>query len=147
MEKSGSKGTVITGKERFADELRFLALGIFGGSLYFLFKNTALEYSTASNVSILVGSAPVSFNAEVMGNPIVWGNLIYLGLVASLLCFVAWNYAIERIGATRTTNLIYAQSIITMLIAALVLGERITFMAIAGAITLTAGMILAIRKQ
>lgn len=250
LEKSDSKVTVATRKERFANELRFFALGVFGGSLYFLLENTALEYSTASNVSILVGSAPlltgivvggvyreerlssrqwvgslisftgmamvvlngqlvlhlnplgdslaigaalswafyslifrkvsekfsvifvtrkvfgyglltmmvyllavrgisapISFNAAIMGKPIVWGSLIYLGLVASLLCFVAWNYAIKRLGATRTTNLIYVQSILTMLIAALVLGERITFMAIAGAITLIAGMVLAIRKQ
>lgn len=250
LEKSGRKSTAITRKERFADELRFLALGVFGGSLYFLLENTALKYSTASNVSILVGSAPlltgivvgsvyraerlsarqwvgslisfigmamvvlngqlvlhlnplgdslaigaalawafyslifrkvsdkfsvifvtrkvfgyglltmmvyllavrgfrapISFNAAIMGNPIAWGTIIYLGLVASLLCFVAWNYAIKRLGATRTTNLIYGQSIMTMLIAAIVLGERITIMAIAGAIALIAGMALAIRKQ
>lgn len=250
LNKSGREGTIITGKERLVYELRFLALGIFGGSLYFLLENTALEYSTASNVSILVGSAPLLtgivvgsvykeerlsvrqwmgslisfigmamvilngqlvlhlnplgdslaigaalvwafyslifrkvsykfsvifvtrkvfgyglltmmvyllavrgisaplyFNPAVMSKPVVWGNLIYLGLVASLLCFVAWNYAIKQLGATRTTNLIYGQSIMTMLIAAIVLDERITFMAIAGAITLIGGMVLAIRKQ
>ena len=41
------------------DELVMVLLGIFGGSLYFLSENTALKFSTASNVSILVCSAPL----------------------------------------------------------------------------------------
>lgn len=40
-------------------ELMLLALGVLGGSLYFLSENMALLYSTASNVAILVGSTPL----------------------------------------------------------------------------------------
>ena len=43
----------------FKDEFLTFILGIFGGSLYFLAENSALKYSTASNVAILVGSAPL----------------------------------------------------------------------------------------
>lgn len=41
------------------DELLFLAMGVFGCSLYFITENTALKYTLASNVSIIVASAPI----------------------------------------------------------------------------------------
>lgn len=41
------------------DELLFALMGIFGCTLYFITENTALEYTLASNVSIIVASAPI----------------------------------------------------------------------------------------
>lgn len=229
--------------ESFKDELRLFAMGVIGGSLYFLAENTALEYSSASNVAILVGTAPLStalilgavykeekssprqvlgsvitflgmalvvFNGQfvlhlnpkgdmlaigasvcwglyalilkkisakydilfitrkvfaygiismgvfllltkssfapvsVLLRPQVWGNLLYLSLIASLLCFIAWNWSITQIGIVRATNLIYGQCFFTMAFAAVILGERITLMAIIGTAVLISGMILAL---
>lgn len=41
------------------DELLFLAMGVFGCTFYFIAENTALKYTLASNVSIIVASAPI----------------------------------------------------------------------------------------
>lgn len=41
------------------DELLFLFLGLFGCTLYFLTENYALKYTLASNVSIIVATAPI----------------------------------------------------------------------------------------
>ena len=43
----------------YTDELTCFALGILGGSLYFLTENMALVYDLASNVAILVSSCPL----------------------------------------------------------------------------------------
>ena len=43
----------------FHDELRLAAAGLLGVTLYFLCENTALSYSTASNVVLLCGTAPL----------------------------------------------------------------------------------------
>ncbi len=228
-----------------ADEMRMLLLGLTGGSLYFLAENSALSYSTASNVAIIVCGAPVItaillsyfydeekmsvrqilgsvvafvgmilviFNGEVMlrlnpkgdalaftaalvwgiyslimkkvspkystvfitrkvfayglltilpyfffvhplnldmtvlSQPVVWGNLLYLSIVASLLCFVTWNWCLTAIGTVKTTNLIYCQPFFTMLVAYMVLDERITWMAILGTAILTIGMMLAEKR-
>lgn len=43
----------------FRDELYFFLLGIFGASLFYTLGNTALIYTTASNVSIINSSAPI----------------------------------------------------------------------------------------
>jgi len=45
--------------DTWKDELLMLVLGLTGGSLYFLAENTALAYSTATNVSLIVCSCPM----------------------------------------------------------------------------------------
>lgn len=42
-----------------SDELLLVLLGVTGGSLYFLLENTALVYTQASNVSILIATTPL----------------------------------------------------------------------------------------
>ena len=46
-------------KTELKDELLFLLMGIFGCTVYFMTENTALKYTLASNVSIIVASAPI----------------------------------------------------------------------------------------
>lgn len=232
--------------DSWKDEARMFLLGIFGGSMYFLTENTALSYSTASNVGILVSSAPlitaiaaaffykdermdsrqvggsllafvgmvmVVLNGKfilhlntlgdslalaaaicwtfyslilkgaskrystvfitrkvffyglvtmipyflfisplnpdpaILSHPQVYGNLIYLGLVASMICFLVWNKVVTVLGTVRTMNLIYTQPFFTMLFSYLILSERITWMAIAGALLISIGMFFAERKR
>lgn len=45
--------------KNFRDEFRFIACGLFGISFNFMLENTALLYSTAANVSLIVSSAPM----------------------------------------------------------------------------------------
>jgi drug/metabolite transporter (DMT)-like permease len=66
-------------------------------------------------------------------NPVQGGNMVFLGVVASALCYVAWNKAVGIIGAVKASNYIYLIPIITMLTAVLVLGERITSIGAMGA--------------
>lgn len=221
------------------DETFMALLGLTGGSLYFLTENSALSFSTASNVAIILSATPLAtsiimalfykeermnrrqiagsivaiaglvliiFNGEVilklnplgdnlalcavlcwgcyslimksisgkydtafitrkvfgyglltiipyflvkgwpqfgsavLAQPVVWGNLVYLGLVASLGCFLAWNWALSVLGTVKTTNLIYLQPFFTMIIGYLLLGDQITWMAIIGALVLIGGM-------
>lgn len=46
-------------KTELKDELLFFLMGIFGCTVYFMTENTALKYTLASNVSIIVASAPI----------------------------------------------------------------------------------------
>ena len=232
-------------RARLRDELLLAAAGLTGGSLYFLTENIALEYAPASNVSLIVCTAPVwtalllnlvyrsermtrrqtagcalafvgvvlvvlngrfvlhlsprgdllalsaallwmlyslvikrlgdrlpvayvtrkvffygivtilpwfawehfDLPAATLRHPAVWGNLLFLGVVASLLCYVLWNAAMTRLGAVRTTNYIYLNPLVTMLTAALVIDERITPAALCGAALILSGMWLAERSR
>lgn len=43
----------------FRDEFRFFLLGLFGCTIYFLTENSALGYTYAANVSIILSAAPI----------------------------------------------------------------------------------------
>ena len=45
--------------DNWRDELTMVALGITGGSMYFLSENEALRFTTATNVSLIVCSCPL----------------------------------------------------------------------------------------
>lgn len=90
---------------------------------------------------------PFDLPAATLRHPAVWGNLLFLGVVASLLCYVLWNAAMTRLGAVRTTNYIYLNPLVTMLTAALVIDERITPAALCGAALILSGMWLAERER
>lgn len=45
--------------DSFADEVKMLLLGVTGGSLYFLAENTALSFTTSSNVALIVCTTPL----------------------------------------------------------------------------------------
>ena len=59
-------------------------------------------------------------------------NLIYLGLGASALCFVTWNYAVKVLGAVKTSVYIYIVPVITVVTSVIVLKEEVTWMATVG---------------
>ena len=59
-------------------------------------------------------------------------NFIYLGLGASALCFVTWNYAVKVLGAVKTSVYIYIVPVITVVTSVIVLKEEITWMAAIG---------------
>ena len=72
-------------------------------------------------------------------------NLLFLGLGASALCFVTWNYAVKVLGAVKTSVYIYLIPVITVALSVAVLNEPLTLMLAAGtALTLT-GLVLSER--
>lgn len=231
--------------ENWRDELRLLICGFTGGAVYFVTENTALQYSMASNVSLIVCGNPLlimifagilykaermkpiqifgslltfagmilvvlngqfilklnplgdllaftsafvwaiysvtirkingkysvlfisrkiffygllttlpfltffnkPFPAENLAVPAVWGNLLFLGIFASLFGYVLWNKTLEKLGTVFASNYIYAIPLVTMITAVIVLGETITPLAILGATAIIVGMIIAERKK
>ncbi|MGL4995838.1 MAG: EamA family transporter, partial [Deefgea sp.] len=73
-------------------------------------------------------------------DPLQGGNMLFLGVVASAVCFVAWNKALGIIGAVKASNYIYLIPLITMLTAVAILDERITAVGAAGAALILMGV-------
>ncbi len=224
-------------------ELRFAALGIAGCTVYFLTENSALLYTTASNVSILVSAAPIitaviahfatdeklhrntlfgfltAFSGVVLvvfngafvlrvspkgdilallsaccwatysvmlrkmpaeldsimitRRTMLWGmitaiptaipggafslaplaaplplfDILFLGLIGSALCYVLWGKAFTLLGVVATNNCLYLIPFVTIVAAGLALKEPISPVALAGAVLITAGVILAQRRK
>ena len=83
---------------------------------------------------------------NVFMKPQVVGNLLFLGCLASMICFLTWNWCISKLGAVKATNWVYFNPITTMIFASLVLDEKITPYFLAGACCILAGMYIADRK-
>ena len=75
-------------------------------------------------------------------NPINLANMLYLGICASALCFLSWNFATQYLGVLKTTVYIYATPVITLITAFLILGEPITLLKLAGIILTIGGLVV-----
>lgn len=83
---------------------------------------------------------------EVILQPEVLWNLLFLSVVASMLCFVMWNWVIGKLGAIVATNWVYFNPITTILFAWWLLHERITLWFLLGSLLIIIGMMLSDRK-
>lgn len=90
--------------------------------------------------------APWSFPLSSFSSPVIWGNLLYLGAIASFLCFFAWNWTIKHIGTIVASNYVYLNPISTVIVSALVLNEPMTIIAYVGSSLILLGVYLANRK-
>lgn len=94
-----------------------------------------------------LGASAGSFSPAVLGQPVVYGNLLFLGLVASLACFVAWNLVMAKLGNVTSTNYVYLNPVFTLISAMVILGERMTLVSGLGSAAILAGVILAGSKK
>ena len=67
-------------------------------------------------------------------------NLLFLGIVASSLCYVMWNFTVDKLGVIKTNNYIYLIPAITLIFSVLILNEKITLYSSLGAIFIFLGV-------
>lgn len=79
-------------------------------------------------------------------NPVYLFNIIFLGLGASALCFVTWNFAVKVLGAVKTSIYIYMVPVITVVTSVVILHEKITVLATVGTVLTLAGLALSESK-
>jgi drug/metabolite transporter (DMT)-like permease len=61
-----------------------------------------------------------------------WGGVLFLGLACSGLAYIFWYDALEQAEASKVAAFHYIQPFITMLVATLLLGERMTWITLLG---------------
>lgn len=86
---------------------------------------------------------PWAFPFEQLFTPVIGLNLLYLGVIASFVCFAAWAWAISRLGALRASNYIYFNPVTTVIMSALVLNEHMTPIAYVGSAMILVGVFVA----
>lgn len=89
---------------------------------------------------------PLRPDLEVLLLPSVLFNLLFLAVLASLVCYVLWNFVLKELGTVKSSNYIYLNPLVTMVASAAILHERITPVALAGAACILCGVYLAERK-
>lgn len=76
--------------------------------------------------------AGVRWDLSRFADPVLLGNLLFLGLGASALCFATWNYSIKILGAVKTSVYIYLVPVVAVITAMLILHEPLTWLAALG---------------
>ncbi len=79
-------------------------------------------------------------------NIVMLSNMIYLGVVASALCFVGWNKGVELIGAIKTSIYLYLIPVVTVIFSVIILREPITPLSVTGTFLTICGLIIAEKK-
>ena len=79
-------------------------------------------------------------------DPVIIGNLLFLGVVASMLCYMMWNVVLKNLGTVRASNYIYFNPVMTLLASSIVLGEALTTVFITGAMLVLGGVFIADRR-
>lgn len=83
----------------------------------------------------------------VLLEPSVLFNLLFLGVLASLACFVVWNMVLKQLGTVRASNYIYLNPLFTLVGSAVFLGEQLTIVALMGAVLILGGVYWAGKKK
>lgn len=73
-------------------------------------------------------------------------NIIFLGLGASAICFVTWNYAVKVLGAVKTSVYIYMVPVVTIVVSAIILDEKITLFTVLGTLLTLLGLLISESK-
>lgn len=70
------------------------------------------------------------------------GNILFLGVGASAICFASWSWSIKILGAVKASVYIYLVPVVTVVTAALILHENITPLAMLGTGLTLVGLVI-----
>lgn len=91
---------------------------------------------------LVPGFPPLSV---LLDTEVLW-SLLFLGVVASMLCFLLWSWVIYRLGAVAATNWVYFNPITTIVFAWWLLHEQITPWFLLGTVFILVGMYLSDKR-
>ncbi len=86
---------------------------------------------------------PWTFPLQHLLAPVVAGNLLFLGIIASFACFALWSLVSQKLGALTVSNYVYINPISTFAASALFLDERMTWLAALGCLCILLGVYFA----
>ena len=89
---------------------------------------------------------PLHPDFDVLLQPLVLSNLLFLAVLASLICYILWNVVLKQLGTMRASNYIYLNPLVTMVASVLILHEQITWITLMGAACIILGVYLAEKK-
>jgi drug/metabolite transporter (DMT)-like permease len=79
-------------------------------------------------------------------NPVITLNLLYLSVLSSAACFVTWSKAGEFLGVVKASSYLYLTPVVTIITSFIAFGEKITYLAAAGAILVLLGLYISDKK-
>lgn len=100
-------------------------------------------YGIVTMVPFIAAGMGGGLHLDKLSIPVVLGNVLFLSVVASMLCFYSWNLVLEKIGTIRASNYMYTQPLVSLACSVAVLDEPITPIALGGTVLILLGIYLA----
>lgn len=78
----------------------------------------------------------------VLKEPVVWMHILFLGVICSMIAFILWNEAINKLGASRASNYLYFSPVITLIASVWLLNENVSIVGYIGCALTIGGVIV-----
>ena len=151
-------GSVILKLNPIGDILAFLAGVVWALYSVLLRKISTFNYNTVLCTRNIFGYGLIMMLPALLFMDFQWGfyrlddhanmfNLLYLGIGASALCFGTWSWSVNVLGPVKTSMYIYISPIVTIITSALILGEKITWLACVGTVFILIGLVISGRRN
>lgn len=130
--------------------LSWAVYSVYGKKLLDRYKPEILiTYTTVIGTLMLIPFSLLELLETKNFNPnwIGWLNLLYLGGVASVYGYLAWYRALTKLPAVTVGSYLYFRPLLTGIIAALVLNEKVGIMVIVGGILIIGGTYLTTKNS
>jgi drug/metabolite transporter (DMT)-like permease len=108
-------------------------------STWFVSRKTFFYGVVTALPFLFLDSSHLAFSTLL--RPEVAGNLLFLGLFASLIAYLLWGSAIKHLGAVKSGNYLYFSPIVTLILSAWLLGEHISLFGYTGCALILGGVI------
>ena len=93
--------------------------------VWFISRKTFF-YGVLTALPFLLVEPPHYNIPDIWANKAVLGNLLFLGIGASMICYVLWAIAVGKLGAVTANNYLYIQPIITLIFSVICLDENVS---------------------
>ena len=89
-------------------------------------------YGVLTSLPFLAFSPRLCNPLDLIADPNVLLNLLFLGVGASLIAYLLWSVTVKYLGAIRANNFMYFQAVVTMIASYFIIGEAITVIGVLG---------------
>lgn len=93
----------------------------------------------------LVMGDPVPLTVFTQGGLTFWGNLLFVSLGSSALCYLIWGRATELVGAVTASVYLYLLPVVSVIGAAVILGEPVDIVTAAAIAVILIGLVFSQR--
>lgn len=107
--------------------------------LWFISRKTFF-YGIITAMPFAIGEGLPADPMALITSPSVIGNMLFLGIGASMIAYYFWAKIIKQMGAVKANNYMYLQSIFTLIVSALLINEHISIVGILGCSLILGGL-------
>ncbi|MDE5745449.1 MAG: DMT family transporter [Paramuribaculum sp.] len=108
-------------------------------STWFITRKTFFYGLITALPFLLIDNTHMSLSSLLV--PEVMGNLLFLGLFASLVAYLLWGTAVKYLGAIKTGNYLYFCPIVTLVLSVWLLDEKVSVVGYIGCALILGGVI------